>query len=237
MVAVYINDWWNAKDLTAAAVNGASLSDIRKRALVCHNTMVRDSHSIWLRTPISFKEKLNGIYKTPSEYFVPLPTDDMVLARLEQVRDSIVRGTALLDREIQRLFYRAEELEGMLEESAVTISGMEKEFRWEWESRALEKLTEKLRQEDMAVLEKEPGPTDDAEIPVDSHRRKPIPRCPTRPSIKAIPDFSFVTPSTSSDMPISESIDDVGDQLKGLDIGQVSTDDFERAAAEIMGSI
>ena len=88
------------------------------------------------------------------EYFVPDPTDDMVLSRLEDIRDSIVHGAAILDHEIERLFDRAEELEELLQESTVAILGMEKVYRGEWESQTLHKLGEKLKQEDAETLEK-----------------------------------------------------------------------------------
>ena len=95
-----------------------------------------------------------AFYKLTMEYFVPDPTDDMVLSRLEDIRDSIVRGAVMLDREIERLFDRAEELEELLQESTVAILGMEKVYRGEWESWTLHKLGEKLEQEDAETLEK-----------------------------------------------------------------------------------
>ena len=189
---------------------------------------------ITLRNVIQPSQQLNGIYKSTEEYFVPLPSDDTVLARLEDVRDSIVRGAAILDREIERLFCRAEELEGMLQESAIAISGMEKEFRGEWESRTLDKLAEKLRQEDAAALAKERGPTSDPLISSEFRRRKPIPKRQMRANIKAIPDISFVRASGSSEVPIQQSSHDLGDTVSGLDIGSLSMDDFEQAVKDVM---
>ena len=167
----------------------------------------------------------------------------MVLSRLEEVRDSIVRGAAILDREIERLFGRAEELEELLQESAIAISGMEKVYRGEWESRTLHKLGEKLEEEDATLLEKERekdrGPTSDPNISIESRRRKPIPRRQTRPSIKAIPDFSFVTPSGSLGAPSvgvapAAPSDDTGEKLPRL-ISSLSMDDIEQAVEQIMG--
>ena len=165
---------------------------------------------------------------------MPLPTDDMVLARLEDVRNSIVQGAAILDREIERLFCRAEELEGMLEESTIAISGMEKEYRGEWESRTLDKLAEKLDKEDAAALEKERGPTSDPAISSELRQRKPIPRRQTRPHIKAIPEMSFVAGSGLSEVPAAQSFNDPGDIFSSIDIGSLSMDDFEQAVEDIM---
>jgi hypothetical protein len=171
-----------------------------------------------------------------NEYFIPLPSDDAVLAWLEEVRDSIVRGAAILDCEIARLFYRAEELEGMLEESTIAISGMEKEYRGEWESRMLDKLTQKLRKEDVAALEKERGPTSDPVIASEFRPHKPIPRRQTRPPMKAILDFSFVEVSGTSEVPAAQSLNDPGETFRSIDIGSLSMDDFEQAVEEVMAS-
>jgi len=166
----------------------------------------------------------------------------MVLARLEDVRDSIVQGTEILDREIERLLVRADELEDLLQESTIAISGMEKEYRGEWECRTLDKLTRKLEQEGAAALEKdhekERGPTSDPIISNQSHRRKPIPRRQTRPSIKAILDFTFSAPSGSSGVPpvavpLATSSHEAEAALPDL-IGSLSMDNFEQAVEEIM---
>jgi hypothetical protein len=166
----------------------------------------------------------------------------MVLARLEDVRDSIVRGTEILDREIERLLVRSDELEDLLQESAIAISGMEKEYRGEWECRTLDKLARKLEQEGAAALEKdrekERGPSSDPIISNQSRRRKPIPRRQTRPSIKAIPDFTFSAPSGSSGVPpaavpLATSSHEAEAALPDL-IGSLSMDDFEQAVEEIM---
>ena len=167
----------------------------------------------------------------------------MVLSRLEDVRDSIVRGAAILDREIERLFDRAEELEELLQESTVAILGMEKVYRGEWESRTLHKLGEKLEQEDAETLEKVRekggGPTSDPTTSIESRRRKPIPRRQTRPSIKAIPDFSFFTASGSSGAPATEvpptTTSHDGEEVLPHLIGSLSMDDFEQAVDKIMG--
>ena len=177
----------------------------------------------------------------------------MVLSRLEDIQDSIVCGAAILDREIERLFDRAEELEELLQESTVAILGMEKVYCGEWESRTLHKLGEKLEQEDAETLEKVRekggGPTSDPTTSIESRRRKPIPRRQTRPSIKAIPDFSFFTASGSSGAPAAEvpaaevpsvevpattSSHDGEEVLPHL-IGSLSMDDFEQAVDKIMG--
>ena len=177
------------------------------------------------------------------EYFIPHPTDDMVLSRLEDIHDSIVHGAAILDREIKRLFGRAEELEELLQESAIAILGMEKVYRREWESQTLHKLGEKLEEEDATLLEKEQekerGPTSDPNISIESRRCKPIPRHQTRPSIKAIPDFSFLTPSGSSGAPSvgvapAAPSEDTGEELPCL-ISSFSMDDIEQAVEQNMG--
>jgi hypothetical protein len=41
LVPLYVNDWWNSKDLVLASANLPKLTEIQKRALICHNTMVR----------------------------------------------------------------------------------------------------------------------------------------------------------------------------------------------------
>ena len=140
----------------------------------------------------------------------------------------------ILDHEIERLFYRAEELEGMLQESAIAISGMEKEFRGEWESRTLDKLAEKLRQEDAVALEKERGPTSDPLISSELRRRKPIPRRQARATIKAIPEISFAGASGSSEVPLAQSSEELGDSFSALDIGSLTMDDFEQAVKDVM---
>ena len=41
LVPRYFNDWWNAKDLVFTVANTLKLTEIRSRALLVHNTMVR----------------------------------------------------------------------------------------------------------------------------------------------------------------------------------------------------
>ena len=40
LVPRYLYDWWNAKDLASAATNVPKLTDIQRRAVLVHNTMV-----------------------------------------------------------------------------------------------------------------------------------------------------------------------------------------------------
>ena len=140
----------------------------------------------------------------------------------------------ILDSEIERLFYHAEELEGMLQESAIAISGMEKEFHGEWESRTLDKLTEKLRQKDVVALEKERSPTSDPLISSELCQHKPIPRCQARATIEAIPEISFAGASRSSEVPLAQLSEELGDTFSALDIRSLTMDDFEQAVKDIM---
>ena len=92
----------------------------------------------------------------------------------------------------------------------------------------------KLRQEDAVALEKERGPTSDPLISSELRRRKPIPRRQARATIKAIPEISFSGASGSSEVPLAQSSEELGDTFSALDIGSLTMDDFEQAVKDVM---